>query len=90
MNKINKRIYKNNEVQYSEPLQLGLNNEQSVRKSCNNLLPESVRIVENYQDFALIEHICTCGKKVYIKCQYNSAQNFDGADLEVINAEKGS
>ena len=89
MNKINKRIYKNNEVQYSEPVQLGLNNEP-IRKSCNNPSPESVRIVENYQDFALIEHICTCGKKVYIKCQYNTAQNVDNADLEVINSEKGS
>ena len=31
-----------------------------------------VRIAENHPEYAVIEITCSCGKKSYVRCQYNN------------------
>ncbi len=43
--------------------------------------PKQVRIVENNDQFAIIEITCSCGNKMHVKCQYNGgASNNAGAN----------
>ncbi|HUV41712.1 MAG TPA: hypothetical protein VMW23_08000 [Sedimentisphaerales bacterium] len=39
-----------------------------------NNVPAQVRIVENTDDFAVVEITCCCGTKTLLKCQYPNAQ----------------
>ena len=41
-------------------------------KSSN--VPAQVRIVENTNDFAVVEITCSCGTKTLLKCQYPNGQ----------------
>ncbi len=34
-----------------------------------------VSVVEKDSEFAVVEFICTCGAKTYIKCKYESSQS---------------
>ena len=40
-------------------------------------IPLQVKIVESHPEYALIEAICSCGTKTYIKCEYAGSQNLD-------------
>ena len=39
-----------------------------------NNVPAQVRVVENTNDFAVIEITCSCGTKTLLKCQYPNGQ----------------
>ena len=37
--------------------------------------PVQVRVVENHPEFAVLELICGCGAKTYIRCEYTDTQS---------------
>ena len=67
-------ILKGNNVKLEGSLQIG-----SVR-SGNRRSQETaggrtgVNIIENNQQFALIEINCSCGEKIHVKCEYENSQ----------------
>ena len=41
----------------------------------NEILPApQIHIVENQQEFAVIEVTCWCGRKIYLKCEYGGSE----------------
>ena len=58
----------------------GLQKGKSVASTTTN-----VRIVENHPEFAVIEIICPCGTKTYLRCEYaddESSAETSGPDLQ--------
>lgn len=58
----------------------GLHKGKSVASATSN-----VRIVENHPEFAVIEIICPCGTKTYLRCEYadnESSAETSGPDLQ--------
>jgi hypothetical protein len=33
------------------------------------------RVVENHEEFALLEVTCSCGNKIYLKCEYGDLKS---------------
>ncbi len=74
------RILKSQDVKVEGQFQLNLNNAgsgTSQHKSPLSAEPQ-VRVAESQPEFAVIEVICSCGSKIYIKCEYESAQTAEG------------
>ena len=74
------RILKSRDVKVEGQFQLNLKNAGiSTSKNTTSVLTEpQVRIAENQQEFAVIEVTCSCGSKIYIKCEYGVAQATEG------------
>jgi len=34
----------------------------------------AARIIENHQEFAVLEVTCSCGRKIYLKCEYGGSE----------------
>ena len=32
------------------------------------------RVIENHQEFAILEVTCSCGRKMYLKCEYGVSE----------------
>jgi hypothetical protein len=43
------------------------------QKSGDASIPQ-VRVIENHQEFAIVEVVCPCGRKMYLKCEYGDSQ----------------
>jgi len=65
------RILKSEEVKLEGRIQLDAARPQSGTRSGR---AAQARIVENHPEFAIIEIICCCGVKTYLRCQYAGPQ----------------
>ena len=74
------RILKSNQINVDGKLRLDLVNSPAASQksssnvnnvNSNNLQTEpQVRIVDSQSSFAVIEITCSCGEKIFLKCQY--------------------
>jgi hypothetical protein len=75
MAKTTGHVLKASDVKLEGQLYLELANTQGKPpKDKNTILPApQIRIVENQQEFAVIEVTCWCGRKIHLKCEYNGS-----------------
>ena len=76
MGKTTGHILKAGDVKLEGQLYLDLTNAQgSLPKAKNVALPSpQAHIVQNQQEFVVIEVMCCCGKKTYLKCEYGGPE----------------
>lgn len=69
------RILKVSEVEFEGTVTIELSPIAASPAAAQNTgsVPQSVNIVENTPEFALVEVTCSCGTKTLIKCQYPAA-----------------
>ena len=72
MQKLFEHIIKAENVSISGNFRIEPGQPQQQPKSDN--VPAQVRIVENTNDFAVVEITCCCGTKTLLKCQYPNGQ----------------
>jgi len=76
MGKTTGHILKADNVKLEGQLYLDLANIQGrlpKEKNAGTSSPQ-VHIVQNQQEFAVIEVVCSCGKKTYLKCEYGGSE----------------
>jgi hypothetical protein len=66
MIKATRHILKADEVTLDDPLQLGFD---PVTPPCASAVP-SVRVAQNQARYAVLEVICSCGRKIHVRCDY--------------------
>jgi len=76
MGKTTGHILKADNVKLEGQLYLDLANAQEKLSKEKNTAMSSpqVHIVQNQQEFAVIEVVCSCGKKTYLKCEYGGSE----------------
>lgn len=76
MQKTAGHILKSEEVRFEGRVQLGAPQPGSNLAKNKSAAPamQQVRIVENNPEYAVVEVICRCGTKTYIRCDYSSAE----------------
>jgi hypothetical protein len=75
MSKATGLIIKADNVRLQGRIQLGAAGKTILPKGKNAALtPSQAHIVETSAEYAVIEIICSCGAKTYVKCEYASAQ----------------
>jgi len=70
-------ILKGNNVKLEGSLQLGAVNNGNCRSKKAGRGGTGVNIIENDPQFALIEINCSCGEKIYVKCEYDNSKPVD-------------
>ena len=81
MQKQTGRILKSDEVTLEGRLQLDVPNTQPnlPRGTSAALVTPQARMVENHPEFAVIEMICSCGRRTYLKCEYTYSESSEKA-----------
>jgi len=74
MSKATGRIIKADSVTLKGRIQLGAAAGKAIKDKNAVLSPSQARIVETSGEYAVIEVTCPCGTKMYLKCEYASAQ----------------
>ena len=72
------KVLKNSRVKVSGTVRLTSGRVAPVRTACSaqadipqaDLQPQSARIVESNDEYAVIEIVCSCGAKNHIQCNY--------------------
>lgn len=74
------RILKSHDVKVEGQFQLNLNNAGVNRPQQSNSASTEphVQITESQPEYAVIEVVCQCGSKIYIKCEYGNIQAQEG------------
>ena len=78
------KIIKGDNVDLQGKFQIDINQTSSAKNTTAekqqpaNNTPAKAILVENQPDCAIVEITCSCGKKTYLKCQYeNNSNNAD-------------
>ena len=81
MQKATGRILKSDEVTLEGRLQLDVPNIQPNLPRGASAAPVTpqTRMVENHPEFAVIEIICSCGRRTYLKCEYTDRESSEKA-----------
>ena len=66
------RVLKSDEVEIDGKCHLEISRSASSVQSVksNNGVPAKARMLDNTNEYALIELICSCGKKTLVRCEY--------------------
>jgi protein associated with RNAse G/E len=74
------KILKSQDVKVEGQFQLNFNNVGINTSDNRNSISREpqVRISESQPGFAVVEVICSCGSKIYIKCEYENTQAEEG------------
>lgn len=77
MGKTVKRILKSGDIELNGKFHLdtGLTSQNNSNPHSINAGASNVKIVENSDEFAVLEFTCSCGLKTLIKCQYAAQKN---------------
>jgi hypothetical protein len=68
------RILKSSDVEVEGQFHLDLGHPaQSAPNNKNAAAIPKVRIIENQNEFAVVEVICSCGRKTVVRCEYGNA-----------------
>jgi hypothetical protein len=72
MGKTTGHILKAGDVKLEGQLHLDLWNVQAGLPKENGavLSAPQARVIENHQEFAILEVTCSCGRKIHLKCEY--------------------
>lgn len=78
MEKTTAKIFKKGSLDFKGPIKIdSIQTEHPVAEKYNDRDKQSVdakaTIVENHEDFSIIEVICSCGEKLYLKCNHPQA-----------------
>lgn len=73
-------ILKSDEVNFEGTVQLGMPQAKIGQQGNgrSGSAAQQVHIVETHPEFAVIEVICSCGARTYIRCEYANAGTGDG------------
>ena len=75
MQKTEPNILKSSQVKIEGQFHLDAGPTPSQRQANPTLAAPRVRILENHQEYAVLEVTCTCGNKAHVKCQYDVPQS---------------
>jgi hypothetical protein len=66
------RVLKSDEVEIDGKcfLEIGRSASSAQHTKSSNGAPVKVRMLDNTNEYALIELICSCGKKTLVRCEY--------------------
>jgi hypothetical protein len=68
------RILKSSDVEVEGQFHLDLGHPaQPAQNNRNVAATPKVRILENQNEFAVVEVICSCGRKTVVRCEYGNA-----------------
>jgi hypothetical protein len=92
MDKVLGRILRSDQVKLEGQVQLQTKQPQSTAqpnspKSAKQ--PATAVIAENHPEYAVVEITCCCGARMYLRCEYVSAEAPEGAGtMEQVNEQK--
>ena len=71
------RILKSDQVKLEGRLQLDVPHIQPnlPKGTTAASVTQQARIVESHPEFAVIEMICSCGRRTYLKCEYTESES---------------
>jgi hypothetical protein len=78
------RVLKSDEVRLEGQLSLNLPPEPKHDSKNNITTAHAARIVESNTDFTIIEVVCSCGAKMYLRCRYSEIDPSAG-DSEIVS-----
>jgi len=67
------RILKSSDVEVEGQFHLDLGHLGQPASGNRNAATPKVRILENQNEFAVVEVICSCGRKTVVRCEYGNA-----------------
>ena len=67
------RILKSSDVEVEGQFQLDLGHACQGAPGSRSAATPKVRILENQNEFAVVEVICSCGRKTVVRCEYGNA-----------------
>ena len=68
------RVLKSNEVQWGGSVKLTIAGAGTTGPTSPSVsAAQQAQIVENTEQYALIEVVCSCGTKTYVRCEYDKA-----------------
>jgi hypothetical protein len=72
------RVLKSDEVEIDGRCHLDIGRSVSSAQlgKNNGITPVKARILDNNNEYALIEFICSCGKKTLVRCEYGDSSAF--------------
>jgi hypothetical protein len=74
-------VLKSNEVEIDGRCHLDIGRSvSSAQPDNNNSVAAKARILDNTNEYAIIELICSCGKKTLVRCEYG--------DVSAVNQKK--
>lgn len=68
-------ILKASDVKLEGQLHLDLHNTQTHKEQGAALSAPQVRIIESHQEYTILEATCSCGNKIYLKCEYGDLKS---------------
>ena len=75
------RVLKSDEVEIDGRCHLDIDHTvSSAQPDNNNSVAAKARILDNTNEYAIIELICSCGKKTLVRCEYG--------DVSAVNQKK--
>jgi len=80
MIKAMRRILKAQEVTLDDPFELSIDRGAPSRDTpprCASSGP-TVRVTQSHAEYAVLEVICSCGRKVHVRCDYGTANSPPG------------
>ena len=74
MQKRTTHVLKSNEVEYGGSVELTVPGAGTTRPPIPPASAiQQAQIVENAEQYALVEVVCSCGAKTYVRCEYDRA-----------------
>lgn len=77
MQKTAARILRSNQVKLEGRLQLNMPHVQPnlSRSAAAASVVQQARMIESHPEFSVIEIICSCGRRIYLKCEYANSES---------------
>lgn len=85
------RILKGSDVRVEGRLRLeaARSGDRSLKESCPASEPD-VRIVKKHPEFALVEVTCSCGQKLYLRCEYAGVETYSSGSAAQAGASEAA